>query len=93
MKNHSVHFCVDQMAIVLGVSKSGYYDFVNRTPSARAIYNEELTSKIKDIFTKSYNTYGSPRVHAELIEQGYNCSRPRVARLMRSNNIQAKMYR
>jgi len=93
MKNHSAYFCINQMAIVLGVSKSGYYDFVNRSPSARAIYNEELTGKLKDIFTESYDTYGSPRVHAELVEQGYNCSRPRVARLMRSNNIQAKMYK
>lgn len=93
MKDYSTYFCVNQMAKVLGVSKNGYYDFVKRTPSLRARYNEELTHKIMGIFIGSYETYGSPRIHAELIEQGYNCSRPRVARLMRENKIQAKMYK
>ena len=93
MKNHSAYFCIAQMAKVLGVSKSGYYDFINRSPSKRAIYNEELIGKIRTIFAQSHDTYGSPRVHAELIEQGYNCSRPRVARLMQAHKIQAKMYK
>ena len=93
MKNHNTYFCIDQMARVLGVSKSGYYDFINRSPSNRVIYNEELRGKIQTIFAESYKTYGSPRVHAALIEQGYNCSRPRVARLMYAHKIQAKMYK
>jgi putative transposase len=93
MKNHNSYFCIDQMAKVLEVSRSGYYDFLHRTPSKRALYNEELISKIKSIFSESYETYGSPRIHVDLVEQGYNCSRPRVARLMRENKIQAKMYR
>jgi putative transposase len=93
MKKQSAYFNVDQMAKVLGVSKSGYYDFINRSPSKRAIYNEKLTGKIRTIFAESYDTYGSPRVHAELLEQGYNCSRPRVARLMQTHKIQAKMYK
>jgi putative transposase len=93
MKNHSTYFPADQMATVLGVSRSGYYNFINRFPSKRAIYNKELFEKIQAIFVQSYNTYGSPRIHAELLEQGYNCSRPRVARLMQDNKIQAKMYK
>jgi transposase InsO family protein len=93
MKKQSAYFNVDQMAEVLGVSKSGYYDFINRSPSKRAIYNEKLTDKIRTIFAESYDTYGSPRVHAELIDLGYNCSRPRVARLMHTHTIQAKMYK
>jgi len=93
MKKQSSYFNVDQMAEVLGVSKSGYYDFINRSPSKRAIYNEELINKIRTIFAESYETYGSPRVHAELLELGYNCSRPRVARLMHAHKIQAKMYK
>ena len=52
------------MAKVLGVSKSGYYDFINCSLSQRAIYNEELIGKIRTIFAQSYDTYGSPRVHA-----------------------------
>ena len=93
MKDYSDHFCVDHMARVLGVSRNGYYDFLKRPPSLRARYNKELTSKIRSIFIASYETYGSPRIHAELIEQGYNCSRLKVARLMRVDGVQAKMYR
>lgn len=93
MKNHSTYFSVDQMAPILGVSRSGYYNFINRFSSKRDIYNKELLEKILAIFAQSYNTYGSPRIHAELLELGYNCSRTRVARLMQDNKIQAKMYK
>jgi len=93
MKNHNSYFCIDQMARVLGASRSGYYNFINRGLSRRALYNEELIGKIKTVFVESNETYGSPRIHAELIAQGYNCSRPRVARLMQANGIQAKMYK
>jgi putative transposase len=93
MKDHKDYFAVDQMASVLGVSSSGYYDYLKRPPSLRECYNKELLSTIRSIFKESHETYGSPRIHAELIEEGYSCSRPRVARLMKMNGIQAKMYR
>ena len=90
MKNHSTYFPVDQPAPILGVSRSGYYNFINGSLSNGAIYNKELLEKIRFIFAQSYNTYGSPRIHAELLGRGYNCSRTRVARLIRDNKIQAK---
>lgn len=93
MSKHCSEFQVEEMAKILKVSRSGYYDFLKRSVSSRAQYNKELTNKIRAIHTASYETYGSPRVHAELIEQGYNCSRERVARLMKRHKIQAKMYR
>ncbi len=93
MKDHHLYFSVDQMAQVLGVSKSGYYDFLKRKPSSRNQYNQGLANKIKEIFMDSFETYGSPRIHADLVEQGYSCSRPRVARLMRAYGLQAKMYK
>ena len=93
MKSNSSYFPIDQMAQVLGVSRSGYYGFISRPPSKRSLENKELACKIKTIFTKSYETYGSPRVHAELREQGFACSRLRVARLMKASGIQAKMHR
>lgn len=93
MKAHSNNFCIDKMAKVLCVSRSGYYDFIKRIDSKRVAYNKELIEKIKTIFAQSGGTYGSPRIHAELVEQGYHCSRPRVARLMRASSIEAKMYK
>nr|WP_253308647.1 IS3 family transposase [Rickettsia endosymbiont of Ceutorhynchus assimilis] len=66
---------------------------MKRLASKRALDNQQLTEKIKEIFTANYQTYGSPRIHAELREQGFVCSRPRVARLMSVTGIQAKMYK
>ncbi|MHA3124365.1 IS3 family transposase (plasmid) [Legionella pneumophila] len=48
-------------------------------------------SEIKEIHQKSRKTYGSPRVHAELQGKGVKCSRKRVAKIMKKNDIQAKM--
>jgi transposase InsO family protein len=52
-----------------------------------------LVEEIKDIHEESHRTYGSPRITDSLKDKGYVCSRPRVARLMRKNNIRAKTKR
>jgi putative transposase len=93
MKNHRTLFSLDQMAQVLGVSRSGYYSFIKRKPSKRELENAETVKRIRAIFEESHETYGSPRIHAELSEQGSICSRRKVARLMKSEGIQTKMYR
>jgi len=65
------------------VSRSGFYAWCNRVPSAREQSNQELLEKIVTIYQASRGTYGSPPVHAELKAQGECCGRRRVARLMR----------
>jgi putative transposase len=93
MKTYSLEFPIEKMAIVLGVSKSGYYRFLKATPSLRAQANQRLIEKIKRIHQSSYETYGSPRIHAELQAMGEFCSRQRVARLMKAEKIMAKMHK
>ena len=93
MKELSSDFCVDQMARVLGVSRSGYYDFIKRAPSLTGVERENLLAKIKIVFNASHETYGSPRIHAELRSEGIFCSRRRVAKIMKTHKLQAKMYR
>ena len=61
--------------------------------SSRAQEDERLLCKIKCIHAEKRSCYGSPRIHAELKEQGEHCGRKRVARLMRENDIQAKHKR
>jgi putative transposase len=68
---------------VLGVSRSGYYEWKDRPPSKRDRENAALTEKIRHIHERSRQLYGYPRVHAELKALGVRCSRKRVARLMR----------
>lgn len=93
MSDYKALFTVDQMAQVLGVSRSGYYEFSKRKPSKRELENAHIIKRIRAIFKESHETYGSPRIHAELCEQGSSCSRNKIARLMKGEDIQAKMYR
>jgi putative transposase len=93
MREQSVNWTIEDMAKTLGVSRSGYYRFCQRSPGRWQLENEELLREIQEVFQHSRETYGSPRVHAELKARGHVCSRPRVARLMRKAGIAAKMRR
>lgn len=67
----------------LGGSRSGYYQWASREPSAWEKRDNELKKVIKEIHEKSRGIYGSPRIHAELrMAKGIRCSRRRVIRLM-----------
>ncbi len=76
------------MCRVLGVSPSGYYAWCYRPLSARAQADQALLEQIRAIHTQSRQTYGTPRVHAELRETGVRCGRKRVARLMRAAGLE-----
>jgi putative transposase len=78
---------VRAMCRVLKVSASGYYAWVDRPPSARAIADAVMIERIRAVHAESDNTYGMPRVRAELIDQGVRVSRKRVARLMRRHGV------
>jgi putative transposase len=78
---------------VVQISRSGYYAFRRRPPSARQQRQAELTSKIRAIHAASRETYGSPRVHAELRAQGVRCCRNTVAKLMRRAQIMPRAIR
>jgi putative transposase len=70
------------MCRLLGVSSSGYYAWRKRTASRRAQTDAVLLSQIRAAHSASYGTYGAPRIHAELKENGVRVGRKRVARLM-----------
>jgi putative transposase len=75
------------MCRVLGVSPSGYYAWTGRPASRRAQQDAVLTAKICTAHTGSNGTYGAPRIHAELADQGVHVGRKRVARLMRNADL------
>lgn len=78
---------------MLTVSRSGYYDWLARLDSPRVQENELLLKQIRQIHEESRGTYGSPRVHAELVlGLGLPVNLKRVARLMRQAGIQG-LYR
>jgi putative transposase len=77
--NHSI----GTLCRALRVSKSGYYSWRSRPPSARFKADAVLTERIERIHRDSRGTYGARRVHAELRASGIRCGKKRVARLMR----------
>lgn len=82
-------FPIEMMCKILGVSKSGYYSWLKRKPSKRAIENQKLMEQIRQVYKKSKGTYGSPRITEELKINYVHVSRRRVARLMRKANIRS----
>ena len=88
-----VEVSVRSLINLLGVSKSGYYDWRNRQPSAREIKDDELKVKIQQIFNDNKGRYGSPRIFKALQKQGYNIGKKRVERLYRALGLVARVMR
>lgn len=79
---------------VLQVSRSGYYAWRKRPPSARARRRADLTERIQAVHKQPHqDVYGAPRVHQELLAQGQSCNRKTVAKCMQAAGIQAKTTR
>jgi putative transposase len=81
------------MCRVLGVSASGFYDWLDRPLSAREQENERLLKAIRLSHQGSDGTYGSPRVYRDLRDAGETCSENRVAKLMNAAGIKARHKR
>jgi len=84
---HKENHQVSVMCRVLKVSKSGFYSWRDRAPSARSQEDALLSEKIVRIHRDSRETYGAPRIHFELKTLGVRCARKRVARLMREARL------
>jgi putative transposase len=93
IRDHRGAFPVGTMCRTLGVGRSGFYAWLNRLESPRSLENRRLLMAIKVAHKKSRNIYGSPRIHAELNDNGHACGRHRVARLMRQHGIVSKHKR
>ncbi len=81
------------MARVLGVSRAGYYAWVTRPPSARAVADTALLERVRTVHRGSRETYGAPRIHAALRALGERHGRKRIARLMRDAGLVGASHR
>src|SRR4051794_16034444 len=81
------------MCRALEVSESGYHVWSKREASKRAQEDQELAEQREQIFQANRGVYGSPRIHAELEEQGKRCGRKRTARLIQERGISAQRNR
>ena len=90
---HQQEFPVVVMCRVLEVSESGFYAWRKRPTCQRKREDAQLTEEIRQEFHAHHGRYGSPRLHAELHDQGRSISRKRVARLMSEAGLCAKRNR
>ncbi len=91
MDKHKKTYSVGKICKYLKVSRNSYYHWksvklAKKKDSRRTV----LVNEIKRIFNDSRQTYGSPRIQAELEKLGYKISRAYVARLMKAENIRFK---
>lgn len=73
---------VQKPCVLLSVSRSAYYQWSRQVPSPRARDAAELSRRIRRHHDESRGTYGAPRIHQRLRQEGLRTSRKRVARLM-----------
>lgn len=91
--NRERQFEINFACEVVEVSRSGFYDWKDRPESERSKENTVLLTRIEAIHEKSRQTYGSPRMTAELQSEGLSCSENRIARIMRENEVASEAVR
>lgn len=83
-------YSLSALCLAFDVSRSGYYDWCGRKPSARQQANTQLLAEIQTLRQSEEAAYGSPRLTAELQARGYQCSENRIARLMHAHGLRAQ---
>ena len=81
------------MCNILGIKRSSYYAWLKRPPSERQLNDEKLVEEIKRVHKESYSTYAAGRIKAQLDSDGIKCSKNKVSKLMKENNIFSKITR
>ena len=93
VKAEKAHYPIAVLCSVLSVSRSGFYSWQQRPKSSRAKADAALVLDIRAAHKLGRGTYGSPRVHAELLAKGMHVGEKRVARLMREDGIVVRQKR
>jgi transposase InsO family protein len=91
IKQESTHIPTSFLCCYFDVGRSGFYEWRNDTNPPRFVKKQRVCKAIKEIFEESRDTYGSPRVHAELKEQGYQVSENTVAKYMQKLGLDARL--
>ena len=81
------------MCGALGVSRSGFFAWLNRRPSARDRSDEAIGVKVRQSFLASDRTYGARRVWRDVLVDGVSCGLHRIERLMRVQALKARPRR
>jgi putative transposase len=93
VKSHQAKYRISTMCRTLGVSTSGYYAWLLRAPSARKQNDITMGDRIEAIHRRLRNTYGRPRIKAELKDDGISISNDRLMRLMNERQLEGASRR
>jgi putative transposase len=92
---HQQHaeFSVTSMCRLLEVSRSGYYEWRNRPPSAQVDTNQQVQEKVQRYFAQGRGTYGTRRIKHLLAQEGLQVSRRRIGRMLAQAGLRCKTRR
>ena len=93
IEEHREVWPIKIQCVVLEVSRSGFYAWRVREPSATQMRQKSLTETIREIHTQSDRNYGAPRVYRELLKQGHAVNQKTVEKYMRDADIRSKTHR
>ena len=90
IRDHRDEFHITTMCRVLRVSRSGFHAWLRRPESPRAARHKRIMVDMRAISQRTRSSYGSPRMHAELVDLGHEVGRHQVAQVMRNNGLRAR---
>jgi len=90
LKENQNKYKIKKACKILKISRSGYYDYLQRKKSKRTIENEALTEMIEDIFHENKGRYGARRIQIVLEQRGIKVNPKRVSKLMNQHGLIAR---
>ena len=93
IEGHSDHYAVSRLCRVLGVSRTGYLQWLRRPASPRQRRNEELGAQLRVIHAENGGAYGRPRLWKALLARGERVGHERVRQLMAVHGLRSPYKR
>jgi transposase InsO family protein len=90
IEDHKDRYGVDELCECFGLSRSGYYDWTVRQPSARSIEDAALKGRIVELHQQARGRYGHRPIHEHLKDEQLDCGRDRTLRLMKELGIEGR---
>jgi len=83
-------YCIDELCECFGLSRSGYYDWTLRLPSARSREDASFKERIVELHKQARGRYGHRPIHEHLKDESFECGRDRTLRLMKDLGIEGR---
>lgn len=89
IKENSDSYDVNTLCVILEVSRSGYYSWLNRTPSKRQMRTDKIAEESKRVFEENHEAVGYRKVHQSLQEESVVCCEETVRIALKKQGLHA----